>query len=373
MGEDGIKKPPLSQDTPPHPWTPPPQFGSEAGVSRGGITVDVGETGSSSGSSPGSAPPNRGGQSWAGGRGWDGKGHRHGTPILGPIFLILAGVLFLLNNMGVLPWAIWGQLWRLWPLVLIAIGLDMLFGRRSPGLSLLIMVGVLAGGAAFLYYTGGFDPGKLVSSQLSEPLGNARSADVSVHIGTSELYIDGKASGEQLVAGTLEYYDKEKEPARDVNRNGDRVVINLEQRGDGPSSWFNFDGNRSPRWDLHLATGIPVTLKVDVGTGNTNLDLSALKLERLEVDAGTGNILAQLPSPQGTTPVVVDAGTGSLDMTIPEGVAARIKVSTGTGNTNVASRFQKQSDELYESNGYSSASNKLDLDIDLGTGNVEIR
>jgi hypothetical protein len=260
--------------------------------------------------------------------------------------------------------------------VLIAIGLDMLFGRRSPVLSFLIAVGVLAAGAGFLYYTGGFDPGKLVSSQLSEPIGTVRSADVSVHIGTSELFIDGKAPGEQLIAGTLEYYDKEKAPEQSINRNGDRAIINLEQRGDGPFSWFHFGDTRSPRWDLHLAMGIPVTLKVDVGTGSTNLDLSALKLERLEVDAGTGNIMVQLPKPSGTTPVVIDAGTGSLDVTIPEGVEARIKVDTGTGNTHVASRFQKQNDEdneIYISSGYSSSTNKLDLDIDLGTGNVEIR
>jgi hypothetical protein len=56
-------------------------------------------------------------------------------------------------------------------------------------------------------------------------------------------------------------------------------------------------------------------------------------------------------------------------------VEARIKVDTGTGNETIAPRFQKQvdDDEIYISSGYDSASTKIDLDIDLGTGNVEIR
>src|SRR6188472_3261560 len=51
------------------------------------------------------------------------------TPIAGPVILIAAGIVLLLNNLDILPWAIWGDLWRLWPLALIVIGLDLILGK----------------------------------------------------------------------------------------------------------------------------------------------------------------------------------------------------------------------------------------------------
>jgi len=36
--------------------------------------------------------------------------------------LIGAGVLLLLSNLGYLPWQSWNVLWRLWPLLLIGVG-----------------------------------------------------------------------------------------------------------------------------------------------------------------------------------------------------------------------------------------------------------
>src|SRR5438132_4034551 len=68
------------------------------------------------------------------------------APILWPFLLIAAGVIFLLNNLEVLPWSVWNQLWRLWPLILILIGLEILLGRRSPALSFLLILLILAAG-----------------------------------------------------------------------------------------------------------------------------------------------------------------------------------------------------------------------------------
>ncbi len=57
------------------------------------------------------------------------KTHRVG--LVWPVILISAGMMFLLNNLGLLSWNVWGTLWRLWPVLLIAAGLDILIGRRS--------------------------------------------------------------------------------------------------------------------------------------------------------------------------------------------------------------------------------------------------
>ncbi len=50
---------------------------------------------------------------------------------IGPIVLVLLGILFLLNNLGLLPLrALVYHLGTWWPVILIAVGLAGIFGRR---------------------------------------------------------------------------------------------------------------------------------------------------------------------------------------------------------------------------------------------------
>jgi lia operon protein LiaF len=61
--------------------------------------------------------------------------------LFGPVLLIGLGILFLLSNLGLLTLDIGSLIARFWPLILIAIGLDLLLGRRS-GLGGLIALGL---------------------------------------------------------------------------------------------------------------------------------------------------------------------------------------------------------------------------------------
>ena len=51
--------------------------------------------------------------------------------LVGAAILVTLGVVLLLNNLGYLGWGVWETLGHLWPLLLIAIGLDLMIGRRS--------------------------------------------------------------------------------------------------------------------------------------------------------------------------------------------------------------------------------------------------
>lgn len=55
--------------------------------------------------------------------------HHHSHSYLGPVIIIAVGILFLFSNFGIVPWTLWAQIWRLWPIILILIGIEMMFGR----------------------------------------------------------------------------------------------------------------------------------------------------------------------------------------------------------------------------------------------------
>lgn len=48
---------------------------------------------------------------------------------LGGVLLILVGLVFLASNLDLVPWHVWGNLWKFWPLILVAIGLKKLLER----------------------------------------------------------------------------------------------------------------------------------------------------------------------------------------------------------------------------------------------------
>ncbi|MBC7261840.1 MAG: hypothetical protein H5T63_07475, partial [Chloroflexi bacterium] len=83
---------------------------------------------------------------------------RNRPSIIGPLLLIAAGVLLLLNQMGKLPWGIWGTIWRFWPVILILIGLEILIGlSRSTVIyiiGLLIALAILGGVIAYAVLEG---------------------------------------------------------------------------------------------------------------------------------------------------------------------------------------------------------------------------
>ena len=56
---------------------------------------------------------------------------KKGSNAIGALILISAGVIFLLNNFGFLPWSIWSDLWRLWPMFLIFWGLQLIFAKSK--------------------------------------------------------------------------------------------------------------------------------------------------------------------------------------------------------------------------------------------------
>jgi cell wall-active antibiotic response 4TMS protein YvqF len=55
--------------------------------------------------------------------------------VIMPVLFILAGVVLLLNTLGLVEWATWSQVARLWPILIIGFGANLLlqhFRRTRP-------------------------------------------------------------------------------------------------------------------------------------------------------------------------------------------------------------------------------------------------
>jgi hypothetical protein len=289
-----------------------------------------------------------------------------------PLILITLGVIFLLSNLGMLSWNVWDLIWRLWPVLLIAIGLDILFGRRSAvgTLIVLLLVIVLVGG--LVWYAVAQSPlavgQTLTTDRVVQERADATSAEVQLSFGAGQLRIGALGDSGNLIEGTVVTGPGER-AVRDFRVEGGVARFTLRSEGVPVGLWGRRGDYR--RWSLDLSPSVPMVLEISTGVGQSTLDLSALKVTGLKVSSGVGETEVRLPG-RGRVSAKVSGGIGKLTITVPDGMAARIHASTGLGSLSISSRFARQ-DDVYVSSNYFTAEDRIDLDISGGVGEIVIR
>lgn len=292
--------------------------------------------------------------------------------LVAPAILIALGILFLLNNLGLLSWAIWPAILRLWPLLLIAIGLDLLFGRRSAIGSLLAALLVLAAlGAAIWWSDAWVGAGTPLSSQtLSQPLGGAKRATVEIGLGAGTLRLGAQSEADGLMTGTVAHGPSDQ-VQRDFAISGDTATFKLQAvRQGGWVGPLRLRNGGELVWDLRLNPDVPLRLDLSTGAGAATLDLTHLNVAELNVSTGVGTTMLNLPQ-RGSLHANVSGGVGDTTISIPAGVAARISASTGLGQVHITGNFQRQ-DNVYVSPNYETAADHMDLAISGGIGSVTV-
>jgi hypothetical protein len=294
--------------------------------------------------------------------------------IVGPVILIGAGVVFLLTNLGLVGWNVWEALFRLWPVLLIAVGLDILVGRHSILGSLLVVV-LLLGVLAFAITSSGPVTAvgqQLTSEQISQPLEGATQGNVEISSGIADLRISAADEDAGLIEGQVALNQGEN-IRQDHNKAGDTMHFTLRNEG-VPAAWWPGrigQNNGGKVWDLKLSRDVPLTLRVDNGVGRTQIDLLQLKVTELDVHGGVGQSTVTLPR-QGKVTATVDAGIGEVIVIVPAGMSARIRADGGLGQTRVQGDFQHNGNE-YVSPGYDNATDRVDLQVHGGIGSVTVQ
>jgi hypothetical protein len=124
-------------------------------------------------------------------------------------------------------------------------------------------------------------------------------------------------------------------------------------------------------WDVGLTAEIPVDLRLDTGANRSAIDLSGLRIRRLEVRTGASDTEIRLPA-SGQTTVRLDCGLAQVALAVPDGVAARIRGKVALGSTDVDSVRFPRTDDGWQSAGYEAAANRVEIEICGGLGAVRV-
>jgi hypothetical protein len=292
------------------------------------------------------------------------RGRRKHRPvgIGGPLILISLGVVFLLNNLGVWEVSVWELMFRFWPILLVAAGLDILLGHRSGWGSLAALaltLAILAGGVWL--YLSDIRP-EPTGDKISYSLGEVKQAQITIAPGMGDLRVDALSDSDNLVEGTLSGGNAEPEftvrgtTASVIVESGTMIV------GPFPDRWY---------WALGLSPEVPIDLNVDFGVGEAEVDLTGLDISDLDAHLAVGRGVLTLPS-DGSFAGRIDGAIGELVIIIPEGMAAQISFDTGLAARQVPDRYDCV-DDVCTSGNYSGADDKVDLEVHMAIGNVVIR
>jgi hypothetical protein len=251
-----------------------------------------------------------------------------------PIVLIGVGTIWLLANFNLIPELSWASVARLWPLALIAAGLDVLFGRSHPLISALI--GLLTVGVAVALLVAGPRLGlapaapELVTERFSEPLEGATSADVTLDLDRYETTVSALEGATELIDAELTHSGRVNFEAT----GGAARRVRLDYQSTPSFLVFDFE-NEPAEWHIGLAPGVPLVLGVDSGSGNATLDLTALDLRELALNSGSGSVTVALPATAEAYAVQVEGGSGAQTIQVPIDAAGQLEYDGGSGSLRV--------------------------------------
>jgi hypothetical protein len=262
----------------------------------------------------------------------------------GTILLVLGGVL-LAGNLNALPWSGLDLLLRLWPMLIVAAGLDLMMQGRTSLLGGIIVVVLAVGLLAGLVWVGFAGPGTLGAATLTvdQPLEGARSAAVQVTLISSDLSVTGGAQSDNLVDGTV-YLSNQPEMSESYTISGGEGVYTLEPESNTHLPLFGPLHSEDSK--LKLNSGIPTDVDLTLIAGEQSLDLRTIKATNVDMETIFGRSVITLPSSgrlNGKAGVIF----GELVVRVPRGTAVEFQMDTALVGKNIPQDFLKVDNRIY--------------------------
>ncbi|MBN1368013.1 MAG: hypothetical protein JW967_08815 [Dehalococcoidales bacterium] len=295
--------------------------------------------------------------------------HGNSSAFIWGIILIFAGVVLLLQTFNILPWSLWGTLWRFWPAIIIIIGLVILLRHTNAWLVSLLTVAILGGclGIAIWQHGVGDIPRNITTQNYELPIDNLQSAEVNINFDAGKLIIGNISSGEtNLVEAKTEIKNSIPSLTTDYDQLGTKGSLYLKSinQQNWPDSGIT--------WKVNISEVIPIDLTIDAAASTIKLYLDNLNLSSIYIDIDASSCELNLPTPDGMLNTVVKANAATVNITIPEEVAARIQATSNVATLHISSRFFKNGD-YYVTDNYDIATDRIELTINTSVGTVSIK
>lgn len=204
--------------------------------------------------------------------------------------------------------------------------------------------------------------GELQTETHSVKLGDAKSAQVEIHMGAGEVRLAGGAK--DLLEGDFAYNIESWKPQIEYHVTGGRGWLTIRQ----PEVHHALIGNVRNEWDLRLNNNVPLDLEVDLGAGKSTLTLGSLSVTRLRLSMGAGETVVDLTGDwKNDFDAQIRGGVGQATVRLPQDTAVRVRATGGIGQ--IEAGGLRKDGNVYVND----AKSKVTLRVDVTGGVGEIR
>ncbi|MBS8266377.1 hypothetical protein DYI25_18295 [Mesobacillus boroniphilus] len=193
----------------------------------------------------------------------------------------------------------------------------------------------------------------------------AKELEVVLNFGAGKMDVAGGA--DEWVSGNAIYEPEKMKPEVSYDLKGKVGKVEIAQ-----PDHFKI-GKMKNEWDLKINEDVPVELVVNAGASDTDLDLNGIQLSNLEVNAGVGDLTVDLGGDwKESFDVRISSGVGKMTVILPKDTGVRVHAQKGIGSSTFENLISK-GDGVYVNEAYEDAKVKIDLDADLGVGEVTFK
>lgn len=298
--------------------------------------------------------------------------------IIWGLILVLIGVLFILKNLDIIYFS-WYSLWKLWPLLLVMIGVTILPVKDSIKVILAIIVLIAA---AFLlvsfpdFYNRNNDR-TINNSQDNSSNKDTKEIDQRIFevydssITEAYLKFDAAAGDFIIDKSTDELFEFEKDG------NLGRYTYSIKDLGAKREISMELEEGRIIRTDLKNKVTIKLNpnpvweITVDVGAANIELDLSSFKIQQLAIDGGASFIDIRLGTLQTDTKIKINSGASSINIKVPQEFACQVNTSTVLSSRDLDG-FDKVGNGTFVTPGFSDKTKNIVIDVEAAVSSLTV-
>ncbi|GAI60865.1 unnamed protein product [marine sediment metagenome] len=328
--------------------------------------------------------------------------------IINGLTLLLIGIILLANTLEILEWSVWSNIIKLWPLLIVSLGLSLIFRGKSlsfMGPLIVFLAIILGAGAGYMGISFEGEIAREVKTlsreivievekipeteeapevEITPETETAPETEISpeteASLETKEYpEIERASIGLNLDVGKLtlgestpllyecvsQYRYKEFEPFEKFSHTEKEANILIYH---SPVIKRRISNNIRNHWQLKLNNKIIYDLSVKTGALDTDCNLSGFKIEKLSIESGACNI--NLVVPKYNSKIIIDTGVSNIEIAIPKNVGATVNIDSGIAIKELDD-FIKRND-TYTSHNYNEAEFKVDIEIDCGVSNIDI-